>query len=508
MHIQSIWYKHLMSEVEQFKRIVNYDNMTPEELDVLKKKLLLRKKTFQLKTLAQSNFLKFVKQVWPEFVEGPHHIKIAEKFQDLAEGRINRLIVNMPPRHTKSEFASFLFPAWMMGRDPRLKIIQTTHTAELSYRFGRKVRNLMEENAFQDIFDDIKLSQDSKAAGRWETNKGGEYFAAGVGGAITGRGADLLIIDDPHSEQDALSESALENAYEWYTSGPRQRLQPGGKIVIVMTRWSTKDLTGQLMKAQTDVKADQWDVIEFPAILEDKPIWPQYWKLHELESVKASLSLAKWNAQWQQNPTSEEGSIIKREWWKIWEKPSLPNLQHVIQSYDTAYSKKETADFSAITTWGVFLYNEITPNIILLDVKKGRWDFPELKRISIQEYTYWEPETVIIEQKASGTPLTHELRRVGIPVVNFTPSKGNDKHVRVNSVSPLFEAGQVWAPEKKWAEELIEECAAFPYGDHDDLVDSMTQALMRYRQVGLAVHPEDYEDPPMLQHMPEQREYY
>jgi predicted phage terminase large subunit-like protein len=497
-----------MSEVEQFKRIVNYDNMTPEELDVLKKKLLLRKKTFQLKTLAQNNFIKFVKQVWPEFVEGPHHIKIAEKFQDLAEGRINRLIVNMPPRHTKSEFASFLFPAWMMGRDPRLKIIQTTHTAELSYRFGRKVRNLMEENTFQDVFDDIELSQDSKAAGRWETNKGGEYFAAGVGGAITGRGADLLIIDDPHSEQDALSETAMESAYEWYTSGPRQRLQPGGKIVIVMTRWSTKDLTGQLMKAQSDVKADQWDVIEFPAILEDKPVWPQYWKLHELESVKASLSLAKWNAQWQQNPTSEEGSIIKREWWNIWDRPSLPNLQHVIQSYDTAFSKKETADFSAITTWGVFLHNETTPNIILLDVKKGRWDFPELKRISMQEYNYWEPETVIIEQKASGTPLTHELRRVGIPVVNFTPSKGNDKHVRVNSVSPLFEAGQVWAPDEKWAEELIEECAAFPYGDHDDLVDSTTQALMRYRQVGLAVHPEDYEDPPMLEQLPMERSYY
>ena len=497
-----------MSEVEQFKRIVNYDNMTPEELDTLKKKLLLRKKTFQLKTLAQNNFIKFVKQVWPEFVEGPHHIKIAEKFQDLAEGRINRLIVNMPPRHTKSEFASFLFPAWMMGRDPRLKIIQTTHTAELSYRFGRKVRNLMEENTFQDVFDNIELSQDSKAAGRWETNKGGEYFAAGVGGAITGRGADLLIIDDPHSEQDALSETAMESAYEWYTSGPRQRLQPGGKIVIVMTRWSTKDLTGQLMKAQTDVKADQWDVIEFPAILEDKPIWPQYWKLHELESVKASLSVAKWNAQWQQNPTSEEGSIIKREWWNIWDRPSLPNLQHVIQSYDTAFSKKETADFSAITTWGVFLHNETTPNIILLDVKKGRWDFPELKRISMQEYNYWEPETVIIEQKASGTPLTHELRRVGIPVVNFTPSKGNDKHVRVNSVSPLFEAGQVWAPDEKWAEELIEECAAFPYGDHDDLVDSTTQALMRYRQVGLAVHPEDYEDPPMLEQLPMERSYY
>jgi len=307
-----------MADLNAFKRLTNFDNLSPRESDTLQKKLLLRKKTFDLKNLARENYLKFVKQVWPEFIEGPHHVQIAKKFQALAEGKIKRLIVNMPPRHTKSEFASYLFPAWMMGRDPKLKIIQTTHTAELSYRFGRKVRNLMEENTFQDIFDDIKLSQDSKAAGRWETNQGGEYFAAGVGGAITGRGADLLIIDDPHSEQDALSETAMENAYEWYTSGPRQRLQPGGRIVIVMTRWSTKDLTGQLMKAQSDVKADQWDVIEFPAIMpNEKPVWPEYWKLDELESVKASLSVAKWNAQWQQNPTSEEGSIIKREYWKI-----------------------------------------------------------------------------------------------------------------------------------------------------------------------------------------------
>src|SRR6056300_1104450 len=458
--------------------------------------------------LAEKRFIPFVKHVWPEFIEGDHHRKIAKKFEDIANGKIKRLIVNMPPRHTKSEFASYLFPAWMVGKNPKLKVIQTTHTGELAVRFGRKMKNLIDTEEYRTVFHDVRIKADSKAAGRWETNHGGEYYAAGIGGAITGRGADLLIIDDPHSEQDALSETAMDSAYEWYTSGPRQRLQPGGKIVIVMTRWSTKDLTGQLMKTQGDVKADQWDVIEFPAILENRPIWPQYWKIEELESVKASLSVAKWNAQWQQNPTSEEGSIIKREWWKIWEERELPKINHIIQSYDTAFNKKETADYSAITTWGVFLYNDITPNVILLDMKKGRWDFPDLKRIAMEEYNYWEPETIIIEQKASGTPLTQELRRVGIPVVNFTPSKGNDKHVRVNSVSPLFEAGQVWAPKEKWAEELIEECAAFPYGDHDDLVDSMTQALMRYRQVGLAVHPEDYEDPPMLQQLPSQREYY
>ena len=452
------------------------------------------------------DFLTFVKAVWPDFIQGSHHKKIAEQFNRLAEGKINRLIINMPPRHTKSEFASFLLPAWMIGRNPKLKIIQTTHTTELAVRFGRKAKHLIDSPDYKKFFK-TTLREDSQAAGRWETDQGGEYFAAGVGSAITGRGADLLIIDDPHSEQDAMNPEALERAYEWYTSGPRQRLQPGGKIVVVMTRWSVKDLTAQLIKSSAETKADQWELIEFPAILPDnQPVWPEYWKLSELESVKASLSVQKWNAQWMQNPTAEEGSIIKREWWRVWDKPYIPALDHVIQSYDTAFLKKETADYSAITTWGVFRLNEDSePNLILLDAVKERLEFPELKRKALEQYTYWNPETVIIEAKASGLPLTYELRKMGIPVVNFTPSKGNDKHARVNAVAPLFESGQIWAPDQKFAEEVVEECAAFPYGDNDDLVDSMTQAVMRFRQGGFIDHPEDYRDEPVIHH---NRTYY
>ena len=458
------------------------------------------------KTEINNNFLKFVKTVWPDFVEGSHHKKIADQFNRLARGDINRLIINMPPRHTKSEFASFLLPAWMIGKNPKLKIIQTTHTAELAVRFGRKAKTLIDSEDYQKIFQ-TRLREDSQAAGRWETEQGGEYFAAGVGGAITGRGADLLIIDDPHSEQDAMNPEALERAYEWYTSGPRQRLQPGGKIVVVMTRWSVKDLTAQLIKSSAEAKADQWELIEFPAILPtNQAVWPEYWKLSELESVKASLSVQKWNAQWMQNPTAEEGSIIKREWWRVWDKPYIPALDHVIQSYDTAFLKKETADYSAITTWGVFRLNEDSePNLILLDAYKERLEFPELKRKALEQYSYWNPETVIIEAKASGLPLTYELRKMGIPVVNFTPSKGNDKHARVNAVAPLFESGQIWAPDQKFAEEVVEECAAFPYGDNDDLVDSMTQAVMRFRQGGFIDHPEDYRDEPVIHH---NRTYY
>ena len=452
----------------------------------------------KIQNRAKDDFLSFVKCVWPEFIEGPHHRHIAKKFNKLATGEIKRLIVNMPPRHTKSEFASYLLPAWMVGRNPKLKIIQATHTGELAIRFGRKAKNLIDSPEYHKIFK-TRLQEDSKAAGRWETAQGGEYFAAGVGGAITGRGADLLIIDDPHSEQDAMSETAMENAYEWYTSGPRQRLQPGASIVLVMTRWSTKDLTGILLKQQGDVKADEWEVVEFPAILDHgtkvEPVWPQYWNLDELEKVKATLPTAKWNAQWMQRPTSEEGALIKREWWRKWDRDWVPPLQHVIQSYDTAYLKKETADFSAITTWGIFRPNDDSgDNLILLDSTKGRWEFPELRRRALAAYKYWDPETVLIEAKAAGLPLTYELRQMDIPVVNFTPSKGNDKHVRVNSVAPLFESGMIWAPDQKFAEEVIEECAAFPHGDHDDLVDSMTQAVMRFRQGGLVRHPEDYKD--------------
>ena len=463
----------------------------------------------KIQNKAKNDFMSFVKCVWPEFIEGSHHRHIAKKFNDLANGKINRLIVNMPPRHTKSEFASFLLPAWMVGRNPKLKIIQATHTGELAIRFGRKAKTLIDSDDYRKIFD-TRLREDSQAAGRWETAQGGEYFAAGVGGAITGRGADLLIIDDPHSEQDALSATAMESAYDWYTSGPRQRLQPGGKIVCVMTRWSTKDLTGKLLAHQKETKSDKWHVVEFPAILEDDdppvPVWPEYWKLEELESVKATLPVGKWNAQWMQNPTSEEGAILKREWWRKYDREDIPALHHVIQSYDTAFLKKETADYSAITTWGIFYPDEDSgANLILLDAIKGRYEFPELRRLALEQYKYWNPETVIVEAKASGLPLTHELRQMDIPVINFTPSKGNDKHVRVNTCAPLFESGMIWAPDEKFAQEVIEECAAFPFGDHDDLVDSTTQAIMRFRQGGLLKHPEDYV---IEERKPIKRNYY
>ena len=493
--------------------MASLDNFTDDEL-----RALILKKQIEYIKLCQDNFLIFVRAMWPDFIcrdttdpdKFGHHQIIANEFESIATGKHNRLIVNMPPRHTKSEFASYLFPAWMIGRNPKMKLMQVSHNAELATRFGSKVRNLMETEDYKSIFGDVKLREDSKAKGRWETNHGGEYFAAGVGGSITGRGADLLIIDDPHTEQDSMSDSAMDRAFDWYSSGPRQRLQPGGSIVVVMTRWATDDLTGRLIKSQSEPKSDKWRTISSPAILESgNPVWPEYWKLEELESVKASVSTKNWNAQYMQDPTSEEGAIIKRDWWQDWEFEKIPALKHVIQSYDTAFSKKETADYSAITTWGIFQPAEGYEDcIILLDAMKGRYDFPDLKNLALEQYKYWQPETVIIEAKATGQPLIHELRKAGIPVIDYVPAKGRDKHTRINSVAPVFESAMVYAPlHEKFAQEVIEECAAFPNGQYDDYVDSMTQAVIRFRQGGFISTYTDELDAPNFR-IEKEHKYY
>ena len=452
---------------------------------------------------SKESFLYFVTQMWPVFISGAHHKVMADAFERVARGELKRLIINMPPRHTKSEFASFLLPAWFLGKFPHKKIIQTAHTAELATGFGRKVRNLVSSEPYQKVFQ-TKLSSDSKAAGRWNTHMGGDYFAIGVGGAVTGKGADLLIIDDPHSEQEAkqANPAVFDNVYEWFTSGPRQRLQPGGAIIIVMTRWSKRDLTGQILKNSAKDGVDQWEVIDFPAIMPNgNPLWPGFWSKAALEALKSELPVSKWEAQYQQNPTSEEGAIIKRDQWRIWEDDTPPSVEYIIQSWDTAFEKNNRADYSACTTWGIFQHPDkhgnLKANIILLDAFKERMEFPELKAKALELYKEYEPDTLIVEKRAAGAPLIYEMRKMGIPMSEYTPGKGNDKISRVNAISDLFASGMVWCPETRWAEEVMDELASFPNGDHDDLVDSSSQALMRFRLGGFISIASDEEDEPI-----------
>ena len=406
--------------------------------------------------------------------------------------------------NTKSEFASYLLPAWFLGQYPEKKIIQTAHTAELAVGFGRKVRNLVGSDEYNKVFSGVTLQSDSKAAGRWSTNKGGEYFAIGVGGAVTGKGADLLIIDDPHSEQEAMmgqfDASVYDKVFEWYSSGPRQRLQPGAAVVVVMTRWSRRDLSGQIIDASVKKEgSSEWEVIELPAIMPSgEPLWPEFWSIDELMKLKVELPISKWSAQYQQDPTSEEGALIKRDWWNVWESEKAPACEAVIVAMDTAFSKTERSDYSACVAFGVFNHPNSTgkpiPNLILLDAWKDKLEFPELKATTVQYYKDWKPDMFIVEKKASGAPLIAELRNAGIPVQEFTPTRATgDKIVRVNAITDIFASGVVWAPDEAYATDVVEECAAFPSGDHDDYVDAVTMALMRFRQGGFVI-PTDEDD--------------
>lgn len=480
----------LLSEAEQQRLLAELDH-----LEKLKRK-----------ELCQTKFLPFVREMWPSFIDGRHHRVMADAFERVARGECKRLIVNMPPRHTKSEFASFLLPAWFLGQYPGKKIIQSSNTAELAVGFGRKVRNLVDQENYREIFPELELSSDSKAAGRWNTSQKGDYFAIGVGGTVTGKGADLFIIDDPHSEQEATSAETnpeiYDKVFDWYESGPRQRLQPGAAIIIVMTRWSLRDLTAQVLKSDAlRGNGDTWEVIEFPAILPSgNSLWPEFWPQEEMEALRAELPSSKWQAQYQQNPVSEASAIVKREWWMKWEEEKPPTCDFILQSWDTAFEKNNRADYSACTTWGVFYHPDdkgvTQANIILLNAFRDRLEYPDLKKKAFEQYEEWEPDSIIVEKKASGAPLIYEMRAMGVPVQDFTPTKGNDKIARLNAVSDMFASGMVWAPSTYWAENVIDEVAAFPAGDHDDYVDSTSMALMRFRKGGFIRLPSDEEDDP------------
>lgn len=773
---------------------------------------------------ARDDLIAFCKYMQPDYKVGRHHRILADKLMaiergpDAPDGQ-DRVCVNIPPRHGKSQLVSIYFPAWFLGRNPNKKVMMVSHTTDLAVDFGRKVRNLIAEDAFHKLFPNVTLATDSKSAGRWNTNFGGEYFACGIGSSIAGRGADLLLVDDPHSEQDVINGNfeVFQKAYEWFTFGARTRLMPGGRVAIVQcmtgdtpvlrpdgtetplrdihpgdmvasyrdglltrqkvlnhrsngidsvftltttsrtvkanerhpflvrtetgalvwtrlrdlkvgdslvslkgapvpdelrpghpnvmlagpgnhgiastqthptgalditentrvkpaisqsamnprmqvtsvlattvqcdgqpattdvarkrtgklsssigmvslwrsittvwrskaafapfansphqvaipepigetnsvlttattaekcerssvmtatlqldmqklsvplpplpdisdfilekiesivpsgneevfdlqvegtenfianglvshnTRWHLDDLTGRVTRDMVKNEgADQYDIIEFPAILDvevtetddtgeevthfvQKPLWPEFFDMPALLRTKASMPVFQWNSQYQQQPTAEEAAIVKREWWQRWEDEKPPECEYIIMSLDSAAETKTRNDFTALTIWGVFYNEEVNNhNIILLDAVKDRYEFPELKAMALQQYKDWEPDSFIVEKKSSGVALYQEMRRMGIPVQEYTPHRGTgDKMARLNSVADIIASGLVWAPETRWAEEVIEEIAGFPFASHDDLVDSAVMALMRFRQGGFIKLPSDFND--------------
>jgi predicted phage terminase large subunit-like protein len=518
---------------------IDFGSMTAQELKLLYDNVHLLPEEDQIQVLAvtqelerraharrcRDDLLEFCKHMDPSYIVAAHHKKLADLLVDIAFGIKDRVAVSIPPRHGKSHLVSTLYPAWFLGKFPDKKVLMASHTGDLAVDFGRKVRNLIASPAYQQIFPGVSLAQDSKSAGRWNTNHGGEYFACGVGASIAGRGADLLLVDDPHSEQDLLAGNfdTLEKAYNWFTFGARTRLMSGGRIAVIHTRWHQDDLIGHLVAdGVKNPKADQYEVFEFPAILDiedketgeyiQKALWPEKFDLDALERTKASMPAYQWNAQYMQSPTAEEAAIVKREWWRPWKADKPPQCDYVIMALDAAAEKHNRADFTALLTFGVFSDDHWTDgasHLILLNAINVRVEFPELKELAYREYADWEPDAFIVEKKSAGTQLYQELRRAGVSVQEFTPSKNTgDKVARMNAIADILRSGMVWYPEgRRWAEDVIEQCVAFPYGSHDDMVDCVSMALARFRQGGFIELPTDWRDPPTM-YRPRARAYY
>lgn len=494
-----------MTQDELEMLINNIDSFSADE----QKQILAITEELERRVQAQRcrmSLIEFCKFIDPSYIVATHHKKLAELLEALAYGRKDRIAVSIPPRHGKSHLISTLFPAWFLGKFPDKKVLMVSHTSDLAVDFGRKVRNIIASDQYQSIFPGISLAADSKSAGRWATNHKGEYFAVGVGGAVAGRGADLLLVDDPHNEQDVINGNyeVFDKAYQWFTFGARTRLMSGGRIAVVHTRWHQEDLIGQLVRdGINNEKADKYEVFEFPAVLETengpKALWPEKFDLDALERTKASMPLFQWNAQYMQNPTAEEAAIIKREWWRPWKGEKPPKCEYVIMTLDAAAERHNRADYTALLTFGVFTDEHVTngeSHLILLNAINTRVEFPELKDLALREYKDWEPDAFIVEKKSAGTQLYQELRRIGIPVQEYNPSRTTgDKVARLNAIADILRSGMVWYPEnRRWAEEVIEQVVTFPFGSHDDMVDCVSMALSRFRQGGFIELPTDYRD--------------
>lgn len=438
---------------------------------------------------ARQNLGDFCREIYPPYQSPPHLLALHEKLERVERGECSRLMVTMPPRHGKSQTVSRLFPSWYMGRNPDKRIISTSYSGGLAGTFSRDVRNTLLDPTFHTaLFPGITLAHDSKGVMSWDVASPhlGGMRTSGVGGGITGHGAHLFIIDDPvRNRQDADSERLRSSVWDWYTDTARTRLEPGGAIVLCMTRWHFDDLGGRLLRNMDAEDTEQWETIDFPAVAtgpdelgreEGEALWPERYDVDALRGLRATVGARTWAALYQQQPTVNEGQIFPSDRWQVYDPNTIQWLNpYTIQLWDTAFKDSSGADYSACATWS----RDINGNCYLRDFWKGRPEFPELKRRMALQWDKWRPVQVVIEDKASGQSAIQELKRAGnVPVVGYNPD--TDKVSRAHSVTPYIEAGRVYIPNSaEWLHDWLDEHEMFPMGAHDDAVDTTTMALTK-----------------------------
>lgn len=495
--------------------------------------------------LCRNSFIAFIAHVAPWFIIEEIHLLIADALERMIDGKYDRLMVFMPPRSGKTQLISQFFPAWYLGRNPEDKVLQVSYAAELASDNGRWVRDMVRDPIYQGIFPNVELRPDVKAAGRWMIRHGqkdkpeGIYYAAGVTGGIAGRGWNLGIIDDPLSEQDAISDIARQHVRSWYAPGFYTRRQPERNMAVLMsTRWAADDLPAHLLDMQKEPGADKWHVLEIPAILTkrsanqlrkwskkahfwdeirarerkkdddnailvpEKPIAyrendsyaPRRWPLKQLLRTKANMTPRAWSALYQQQPVEDEGHILKRASWRKWT-GDPPECFEIVAYYDTAIEEDEEADFSARTTWGLFEHMGLT-NVILIEAWHDRVALsqehseekePGLLDLMVDHAIRFDVDRVMIEKRASGSWLVKEARRRRVPARPWLPPRAlgprnKGKVPRAHFASIALDGGCVWYVDRLWAHEVIDECANVPFGAHDDLADTVTMALIDLRE--------------------------
>jgi hypothetical protein len=443
------------------------------------------------------------------------------------ERKIPRLTVAEPPGHGKTTVISHHFPAYYLSKFPDHCIIAVTHTQDLAKSNGRRARNILASDEHRNLFPDIAVSDDSAAADSWETNKGGIYLGFGVGATVVGRRADAVIIDDAlKGMEDADSQLVRDKLWTWYGADLLTRLKPNGVIIVVATRYNLDDLTGRLLAASKQPGGEHWYQLILPALAEKKDplgrkegdaLWPEWMDRDSLQRIKAqpAMTARMWSALYQQRPVVEGGNILKRDWFRIWNQPSPPRCEYILQSWDTATSTRAKSAYSACITLGVFREDKTDlPSIILLSAFRKRMAYPDLRKMAQRLFNDYldtnfdaplgngavrQPDVLLVEDQSSGSSLIPDLRKAGVMATAVRPAAYGNKDQRILLASDLLENGRFWVPglapsftmPKRWAEEFIISCISYPASDSRDWVDTLSQGILRIKKTGLVHNTED-----------------